>query len=113
MTASDYREEFPDFDDELPEIDGFKDSSWHNDAMPSLINEVLHLHLFVDYADPDLSEFQEARRSGRPRYFLSRLTEDNDWPVENEPSLAQGDDLAAVLEAISEYAASFSAGRKV
>jgi hypothetical protein len=49
-----FKTEFPDF----PEVDfpatipsGFKDSSSHNDAMPSLFNDALDLRIWIDYAD--------------------------------------------------------------
>lgn len=75
---SDVKKEFPDFDEALPVIEGFKDSSWHNDACPSLINEALHLLLYVDYSDFDKCDFPDARRSGAmKKYQLMALTEEN------------------------------------
>jgi hypothetical protein len=54
-----YLSEFPNYDDALPAIDGFKDSSWHNDACPSLTKELgsdRFVQLWCDYKSPDLSE---------------------------------------------------------
>jgi hypothetical protein len=43
-----YLSEFPNYDDELPAIDGFEDSSWHNDACPSLTKELGGDRFFQD-----------------------------------------------------------------
>lgn len=71
----DYRKEFPDFgelDIELPE--GFVDRSWHNDAMPCFLNKELGLELWVDYADPELSELGREKETGRyPRFIVADL----------------------------------------
>lgn len=60
-----YREQFPDFPpDTMPPIpDGWTDISWRNDACPSfLINP--SLAVYIDFADPERSEFPEWRESG-------------------------------------------------
>ena len=57
-----YWHEFPDFgtlDVDIP--DGYADSSWHNDTMPSWSNEDDTLRIWVDYADASLSEWGEGR----------------------------------------------------
>ena len=58
-----YKVEFPDYDDTLPELEGFTDSSWRNDACPSISREIdagaVHpktIVVFVDYKDPSLRE---------------------------------------------------------
>ena len=54
-----YKTEFPRFTDPFPEIEGFIDTSWHNDACPSLGKELRPndwLHLFVNFSDPDKRE---------------------------------------------------------
>lgn len=60
-----YKAEFPDYDDTLPALEGFADSSWRQDACPSLSKEVSVvpevsnppvLTVFVDYKDPSLRE---------------------------------------------------------
>ena len=71
--------EFPSFKDDFPSIDGFVDTSWHNDACPSLGKEVNPndwLYLFVDYSDPDLREIGNSKYSvhfnvdGKENQFL-------------------------------------------
>lgn len=49
---------FPDYDAQLPTIDGFADSSYGNDTCPSIHNETLGLTIHCDYAD-------EAKRNRR------------------------------------------------
>lgn len=93
--------EFPEFDDELPEIDGFVDRSWANESCPCLLNEELHLQLFVDFVDPELSEFPEERLSGDlKRFGLYNLTEDN-MVMSVDPDIVQqgGDAYAEAFEA--------------
>ena len=54
-----YREEFPDYDDELIIPDGWEDNSWHNDACPSIMTEYRTdkwCEIFQDYKDEDLRE---------------------------------------------------------
>jgi hypothetical protein len=59
-----YKVEFPDYDDTLPELEGFSDSSWRNDACPSISREIdpdtaanpKVLTIFVSYKDPSLRE---------------------------------------------------------
>ena len=45
-----------------------EDNSWCNDAMP-IFHYNRALAVFVDYADPDQSEFAAERRSGRYKRF--------------------------------------------
>lgn len=99
MTTGTVAFEFPDFDDKLPEIEGFTDSSWHNDTAPSLTNEELHLQLFVDFIDPALSEYPEERASGNfKRYALHRLDDEN--MVTDDPLILFTDDFNEVLATI-------------
>jgi len=79
------KEEFPDFDDELPEIEGFSDRSWHNEPSPTLINEELGLLLFIDYKDPEKSEYPEGRKNGEfPRYGFVELDENGQISEDKE-----------------------------
>lgn len=90
--------EFPDFDGELPVIDGFVDSSYHHDVCPSLTNDDMGLQLFVDYPEPADSEYPDSRRNGAVgRYRL--LT------VEGE-LLANTDYLDEVLETVQSISPS-------
>jgi hypothetical protein len=103
MTIGNYREEFPDFDDELPVIEGFEDRSWANEQCPCLINEELHLLLFVDYKDPERSEWPEARISGDlGKYTIKRLTEDNYVMGIADDLVLDTDDFDAVIAKIDE-----------
>lgn len=78
-----YLREFPDFDDELKSIEGFKDDSWHNDAMPKIIRSfyekdksypVRTVEVFQDYAQSSRSEFGEA--VPYCRYYVDVVGED-------------------------------------
>jgi hypothetical protein len=60
---SHYLTEFPDYDAQLPMINGFVDDSWHNDTCPSLFNAVHNLKLWCEYASPAL-------RNGAKRFIL-------------------------------------------
>lgn len=61
-----YLREFPDYDTELRMIPGFEDSSWHNDAMPSISRYfkmdnaqpplIRAVEVWQDYMDRDRSE---------------------------------------------------------
>ena len=70
-----YQKEFADFDNgeafdkilDAIEAHGFKDCSWHNDAMPCIISELDHGFqqvIWVDYKDLTKSEFPEQRLIG-------------------------------------------------
>ena len=72
-----YKIEFPDYDDTLPELEGFTDSSWRNDACPSISREIdagaVHpktIVVFVDYKDPSLRD----RDEGEFRYVVVKLS---------------------------------------
>lgn len=55
-----YQTEFPDFVLDVTIPDGFVDASWHNDSMPSWVAitaDGLYIYLFIDYADPEMSDF--------------------------------------------------------
>lgn len=97
MPIGDYRAAFPDYDDDLPEIEGFADMSWHNEPCPCLINEQLHLRLMVDYADPALREYEGTRR-----YGLYRLDGDNQITEISDEPLIDSDDLDEILAKIDE-----------
>lgn len=63
-----YKTEFPDYDDTLPEIEGFVDDSWHNDSCPKLIKDLGYtiVTLWCDYKDLDKREYE-----GAPRYSIA------------------------------------------
>jgi len=80
---------FPDYDDVLPTIDGFVDSSWGNDACPSIHSETLGLTIHCDYKDASKREID-----GCTRYGISDSGGD---------SLLETDDLAEVLAFVADY----------
>ena len=58
--------EFPRFPEPLPEIEGFEDTSWHNDACPSIgmeLGEDDWLTLFVNYPNPKQREIGDYKYS--------------------------------------------------
>ncbi len=61
---SDYKSEFPHYDDTLTLPDGWEDISWHNDSCPSfqkVFGDVM-FRIFCDFKDPDLREMHGAMR---------------------------------------------------
>jgi hypothetical protein len=84
--------EFPDFDYDLPEIDGFADTSWHNDVCPSLTGPH-DLILWCDYADPSKREYADSKRF----LLVQGVYGESD---ENQATLCASDDLADILTAI-------------
>ncbi len=75
------KKEFPDFDDlEVFEKifnalkgEGFEDHSWHNDVAPCILKDCgndFHLVIWVDYKNPDLAEFADARKDGDMKQFM-------------------------------------------
>lgn len=61
---SDYKSEFPHYDDTLTLPDGWEDISWHNDACPSFqkVFGDVTFRIFCDFKDPDLREMHGAMR---------------------------------------------------
>lgn len=76
-----FRTEFPDFPEaDFPALpEGFVDSSWKNDATPSMWMESVDLRIFIEYADPAKREFPE----NEYRYFVllgeAEALTTNDW----------------------------------
>jgi len=75
-----YMKEFSDFDNgdaidkmlEQLKPHGFDDESWHNDTCPCIIKEISEdnrIQIFVDYKDPQKSEYPEDRESGSMKIF--------------------------------------------
>ena len=90
-----YKTEFPYFTDPMPEIEGFYDSSWHNDACPSLaknIKEDHTLYLYVNYSD------EKQRELGHFKYFI--LYDTNQ--LDNE-CLLMTDDLEQAKQFINGF----------
>lgn len=55
---SNYKTEFPSYDDELSLPDGWVDTSWHNDVSPSFEKKLgdITYRIWCDYKDPDRRE---------------------------------------------------------
>lgn len=55
---SNYKTEFPDFDNELSLPEGWIDTSWHNDVSPSFEKQFgdVTYKIWCDYKDPDRRE---------------------------------------------------------
>lgn len=69
-----YLDEFPRFDDVLPTLEGFHDSSWHNDACPSLTMDLpngFRWQIFVDYKDQNESDFADIDPANYKRFAIS------------------------------------------
>src|SRR5262245_19583152 len=86
-----YRDEFPDFDYELPVIAGFKDHSWHNEVCPSLVTADRKQNLWCDYADPAKREME-----GGKRFTLVA----GEYGEDEQTTLCESDELADILAAI-------------
>jgi hypothetical protein len=95
--------EFPDFDlATLPAMpEGFEDVSWHNDTCPSFIDEARGLIVFVDYADPSLSEYPNERRNGTAKRFVV-CRYDTDMGMTHE-TLLKTDEWSEVLSLIASH----------
>jgi hypothetical protein len=89
-----YLKEFPDFDFDPPYVEGFEDTSWHNNVSPSFARKVTDTHsitLWVDYLDP------ERRETGGKQFLVcTHETEDGD----DNQTIIETDSFNEALEAI-------------
>jgi len=79
-----YKHEFPRYDDELPTLNGFEDSSWHNDACPSLmkhIDDSTFIQIFCDYKDKDNSDFADLEGDSYNRFNIMLANAEKDWSI--------------------------------
>ena len=85
-----YLDEFPAFDDVLPTLEGFYDSSWHNDACPSLTKELgndNYLTVYVDWKNKEMSDFADLMGDDYKRFAVmlnindttETIFQSNDW----------------------------------
>lgn len=82
-----YREEFPDFPPEsMPDLLGWTDRSWRNDACPCFSRG--DLLLWVNYPDPSMREFPDSAR------FILEAVDDEGAHVE---TLYEGDSIEDAL----------------
>ena len=80
---------FPDYDDTLPQIAGFVDSSYGNDTCPSIYSDAQGLRIYCDYKD-------EARREGCGMRYNVTIDDCGE-------ALLETDTLADVLAFVAEY----------
>lgn len=94
-----YRDEFPDFDDTIEVLPGMVDTSWHNETMPQLCNEVAGIRLWIDYKDPAKSEFPDSRTQDgdAKRYSLYKVHDPQD--IGKDELLTESDDLDEIKKA--------------
>jgi len=81
---------------------GFVDSSWHNDAMPSMTFEYgnnYELVIWVDFKDPDKSDFFELRKEGvfKEFFFGERNSDTHEYLEEYHY-----DDLTKLIEDVKK-----------
>ena len=88
-----YLHAFPRFDDTLPTLEGFYDSSYQNDACPSITKDLpnkQYLQIYIDYKNKAESDFYDvpAERYFRFQVYLDKpeeelnpeiLLKSNDW----------------------------------
>lgn len=91
-----FAEHFPEFKPEwFPALPpGFHDSSWCNDGQPSMTNEAICLHIWVDHPDSPHSNFDDGARFG-----VLLLNADGTGYAQDDPILVT-DDWATVLALI-------------
>jgi len=79
-----YKTEFPRYDDELPTLKGFTDSSWHNDACPSLMKHIdeigTFIQIFCDYKDQEESDFADITENYH-RFNIMLANAEADWSI--------------------------------
>lgn len=99
-----YRDYFPNFDDVLPEIEGFRDNSDRDDICPKLTSDELGVDLFIDYKDVERSEFKKGRLNGHLGRF--RLLQGSDalepFDYATPKNYVETNDFDEVLSAIYE-----------
>jgi hypothetical protein len=97
-----YKNEFPRFDDTLPTLAGFYDSSWHNDACPSITKDLgndRYLKIYIDYKDKEQSDFFDVPEE---RYFRFGVYLDKPEEDCNAEFLFQSNDWAEIEKFIKE-----------
>lgn len=102
-----YRTEFPDFDPATmtPMPEGFEDTSWHNNSMPSFQSDVLGLVIYVDFADEALREWKGMKR-------FSMYDTDGEGALATDEPFLSTDDWSEVLAIVTKRTAEFAAFRK-
>lgn len=91
-----YYHEFRDFDFDIPHLEGFIDTSWHNNVSPSFerkLNETQSVTVWVDYSDPDKREC-----GGSQFLVIIHLTDE----METSEVFLETDSWEEVLNAIDQ-----------
>ena len=95
-----YLQEFPDYDDTLPTLEGFDDYSWHNDSCPSLGKELPNgdfICIYLDYKDKNLSDFADLEGENYARFRVGNEKQSGDYEV-----LFESNDWAEIEQFIKE-----------
>jgi hypothetical protein len=90
-----YKAEFPHYDDQLIFPDDWIDSSWHNDVSPSFEKQIgdIRFKIWCDFKDPDLREVGG-------KQFTVALYDDNEF--EELQDLAEFDQLQDALDFVNK-----------
>lgn len=94
-----YERAFPFFSAELPEIDGFEDTTALFDRCPNLTNKDIGLRLYIDTVNAEDSSLKHQRTEGTlRRYTVYQITDEglncDDWSLSTD---AYGDITDYVL----------------
>jgi len=77
--------EFPEYDDTLTIPSGWIDSSWHNNACPSITKKIfskkLSIVIWCDYKDPSMRDFNGGQQFAVSIETLDELGEDHYEPM--------------------------------
>jgi hypothetical protein len=100
--TQEYKTEFPRYDDELPTLKGFSDSSWHNDACPSLMRHIddagTFIQIFCDYKNQEESDFADITENYH-RFNIMLANAEQDWSV----ALFESNSWEDIKEYISRF----------
>ena len=98
-----YKTEFPRYDDVLPKIKGFTDSSWHNDACPSLMRHIdktgTFIQIFCDYKNKEESDFADLEADAYRRYNMMLANGEADWSI----ALFESNSWEEILEYLTRF----------
>ena len=78
--------------------DGWRDDSWHNDAMPKFVSPCGFYFLWVDYENPDEREWGRDFK----RYLIVKVQEAFNVGVSDEEHVLLTDSLDEVLQFINQ-----------
>ena len=92
-----FQTEFPDYPvadmPAMPAHGDFVDTSWHNDACPSITSDALGLRIWIDFADKTVREFENG-----PRFIVTR----QDGGIETGQTVIETDGWDEVLAVIEQ-----------